>query len=208
MNIGRWIFMCWIGGRMARELHKNLLARVVKAPVNLFFDVTPIAKLLDNFTSDIGRTDRAFFRSINGVMSSVIDCLIKIGIAMYFSPFMIVAVVTNLYFLRKLQKYTLTAKEEIVRITMINVRQMRINCTETFSGLTVIRAFEKQGEFIDSNNEVMDKVELCTIFYMGSNHFFQVRLFFLSNCMFCCSSVLCIYLRGSYTPLTLALLFQ
>jgi len=208
MNIGRWIFMCWIGGRMAREMHKNLLATVVKAPVNLFFDVTPIAKLLDNFTSDIGRTDREFFNPINRVMSSLIDCLIKIGIALYFSPFMIVAVATNLYFLHKIQKYTLTFKEEIRRITMIEVRKMRSNCHETFSGLTVIRAFEKQDEFIDSNNEVTEKVDLCTVFYFGCSAFFQVRLFFLSNCMFCCSSVLCIYLRGSYTPLTLALLFQ
>jgi len=65
MAIGRWIIMCWIGGRMARELHKNLLARVVNAPVNLFFDVTPLAKLLKNFTSDIGCADRALFHYIN-----------------------------------------------------------------------------------------------------------------------------------------------
>jgi len=102
MNIGRWIFMCWIGGRMAKELHKNLLARVINAPVNLFFDVTPIGKLLENFTSDIGRTDRAFFWAINWVLSSVIDCLIKMGLALYFSPYMIIAVAVNLYFLRKL----------------------------------------------------------------------------------------------------------
>jgi len=38
---------------MARELHKILLARVVSAPVNLFFDVTPVGKLLDNFTRDM-----------------------------------------------------------------------------------------------------------------------------------------------------------
>jgi len=115
MNIGRWCFMCWIGGRMARELHKNLLARVINAPVNLFFDVTPIGKLLDNFTSDISRTDRSFFHSINWVLSSVIDCLIKIGIALYFSPYMIIAVTVNLYFLRKLQNYTSSGKEECAR---------------------------------------------------------------------------------------------
>lgn len=102
MNIGRWCFMCWLGGRMARELHKNLLARVVNAPVNLFFDVTPIGKLIDNFTSDIGKTDRSFFHSINWVLSSTIDCLLKIGMALYFSPYMIIAVIVNLFFLNKL----------------------------------------------------------------------------------------------------------
>jgi len=208
MAIGRWIFMFWIGSRMAKELHKNLLARVVNAPVNLFFDVTPLAKLLDNFTGDIGDVDRALFRNINEVMNSVIDCLIKIGIALYFSPFMIVAVVTNLYFLHKIQKYTLTGKDGVARLAGINIRKMKSGVHETFSGLTVIRAFEKQDEFIDSMNEVSDKFNATVIFYFSSDAFFQVRLFLLSNCMFCCSGVLCIYLRGSYTPLTLALLFQ
>jgi len=106
---------------MARELHKNLLARVVNAPVNLFFDVTPMSKLLDNFTSDIGKTDRRFFRSINWVLESVIDCLIKIGISLYFSPYMIIAVAVNLYFLCKLQNYSMAGKEECGRC----IRQVR-----------------------------------------------------------------------------------
>jgi len=208
MAIGRWIFMFWIGSRMAKELHKNLLAKVVNAPVNLFFDVTPLAKLLGNFTGDIGAVDRSLFRCINGVMNSVIDCLVKIGIALYFSPFMIVAVVINLYFLHKIQKYTLTGKDGCFRLSMINDRKMKNNILETISGLTVIRAFEKQDEFIDSMDEVSDKYVLTGVYYFSANAFFQVRLFFLSNCMFCCSGVMCIYLRGSYTPLTLALLFQ
>jgi len=210
MAIGRWIFMFWIGGRMARELHKNLLAKVVNCPVNLFFDVTPLAKLLDNFTVDIGRVDRTLFRDINELMNSVIDCLVKIGISLYFSPFMIVAVVINLYFLRKIQKYTLTGRDGIGRILKVNVRKMQSNINETSSGsgLTVIRAFEKKNELIDTNNEVMEKFTTTVVFFWSSNSFFYVRLFFLSNCMFCCSGMLCIYLRGSYAPLTLALLFQ
>jgi len=109
MSIGKWIFMCWIGGRMAREFHKNLLARVVNAPVNLFFDVTPMGKLLENFTIDLNRTGN-FFQPIWWVLESVIDCLIKIVLALYFSPYMIVALAVNLYFLYKLQNYTMAGK--------------------------------------------------------------------------------------------------
>jgi len=43
---------------MAKKLHSELLERVIKAPVNLYFDITPLGKLIDNFTSDIGRADR------------------------------------------------------------------------------------------------------------------------------------------------------
>jgi len=38
--------------------------------------------------------------------------------------------------------------------------------------------------------------------------YFMTRLFMLSNGLFCVTGLLCIYLRGVYAPLTLALLFQ
>jgi len=193
---------------MAKELHKNMLARVVNAPVNLFFDVTPLAKLLDNFTGDLSGIDRALFYYINLFISSVIDCLIKMGIALYFSPVMIVAMAMNLYFLHKIQNYTMAGKDAIVQLCHPPRRRILSRLQEDFSGLTVIRAFEKQDEFIDSMNEVTDTYMKVITFYYGSSAFYRIRLFFLSNCMFCCSGVLCIYLRGSYAPLTLALLFQ
>ena len=71
----------------------------MNAPVSLYFDVTPVGKLLSNFTSDIGRTDRAFFWHINWVLDSVADCILKIGFAVYFSPYMLIAVAINMYML-------------------------------------------------------------------------------------------------------------
>jgi len=91
---------------MARNLHKELLGMVVNAPVNLFFDVTPIGKILGNFSSDIGKTDRSFFHSINWVFHSVSDCLLKIGFAMYFQPLLIVPIAINLTWLHYIQTRT------------------------------------------------------------------------------------------------------
>jgi len=84
---------------MAKKLHATLLRKVMNAPVNLYFDITPTGKLLKNFTEDIGRTDRAFFWHINWVFDSVADCAFKIGLAIYFSPWMIIAVSLNLFLL-------------------------------------------------------------------------------------------------------------
>jgi hypothetical protein len=99
LDLGRWLFLVWLGGRMARNLHSELLKIVVNAPVNLFFDITPIGKLIGNFTSDIGKTDRAFFHSINWVAHSVSDCCLKIGFALYFSPYMVFPIIFNIAWL-------------------------------------------------------------------------------------------------------------
>ena len=34
-------------------MHDSLINRVIAAPVNLFFDITPIGKLLNRFSSDL-----------------------------------------------------------------------------------------------------------------------------------------------------------
>jgi len=99
MDIGRWISLVYIGAGMSRQLHNRLLNRVLKAPVNLYFDITPIGKLLKHFTEDIGRCDRAFFWHINWVFDCVGDCAFKIGLACLFSPWMGLVVAVNMYLL-------------------------------------------------------------------------------------------------------------
>jgi len=40
---------------LAKDIVKETFARVVQAPVNLFFDVTPLGKVLKVFNSEINR---------------------------------------------------------------------------------------------------------------------------------------------------------
>jgi len=116
MDIGRWLFMCWIGARMANKLHSELLLKVMNAPNNLYFDITPVGKLLGNFTSDIGRCDRAFFWHINWVLDTVADFLLKISFAIYYSPYMLIAILINLYLLYGLNTFTKNCKTECNRM--------------------------------------------------------------------------------------------
>lgn len=193
---------------MAKKLHSELLQKVMNAPVNLYFDVTPVGKLLGNFTSDIGRTDRAFFWHVNWVLDSVIDCIIKISIAVYFSPLMLIAVAINCFFLWQLHIFTKTGKEECARVAKKQEKSIHTHFSETYDGLTLIRAFKKQDEFIEDLYKIQNDRLKCQIYEDSCHWYFQVRLFFLSNGMFCCSSLLCIYLRGTIAPLWVALLFQ
>ena len=38
---------------MGREIHLSTLRKILLAPINLFFDVTPIGKILQIFTKDM-----------------------------------------------------------------------------------------------------------------------------------------------------------
>ena len=37
-----------------RKLHEDMITRVINAPINLYYDVTPIGRVLNKFSSDLG----------------------------------------------------------------------------------------------------------------------------------------------------------
>ncbi len=40
----------WYG---TRKLHKEMISKVMNAPINLYFDVTPVGRILNRFTKDL-----------------------------------------------------------------------------------------------------------------------------------------------------------
>ena len=98
--------MVYMGSKMSKSLHKSTLKSVFNAPVNLFFDVTPLGRILTNFTMDIGRCDRTFFNHIIWVFDSVPDCLLKLSVVIYFFPILTIIVAINFVLIYKLQKKT------------------------------------------------------------------------------------------------------
>jgi len=73
-----------MGSRMASKFHAELLARVMNAPNNLFFDVTPLGKLLSNFTGDMRRVGPDFYGSLNWGLLVGADFIVKVCFALYY----------------------------------------------------------------------------------------------------------------------------
>lgn len=41
------------GWQASRKVHEEMLVRVMNAPINLYFDVTPIGRILNRFSKDL-----------------------------------------------------------------------------------------------------------------------------------------------------------
>ena len=39
--------------RAGRLIHENMVDKILQAPVNLYFDVTPIGRILNKFSKDL-----------------------------------------------------------------------------------------------------------------------------------------------------------
>lgn len=46
-----------VSARASVRLHRDLITNIMRAPVNLFFDVTPVGRILNRLSSDMDHID-------------------------------------------------------------------------------------------------------------------------------------------------------
>jgi ABC-type multidrug transport system fused ATPase/permease subunit len=49
----RVAFTYWFAIRADRKLHETMVTKVSNAPINLYYDVTPIGRILNKFSGDL-----------------------------------------------------------------------------------------------------------------------------------------------------------
>ena len=55
--------------RAVRILHSEMLNKVLSAPINLFYDVTPIGKILNRFSKDLNVLDSQLLFTVGSLLA-------------------------------------------------------------------------------------------------------------------------------------------
>jgi ABC-type multidrug transport system fused ATPase/permease subunit len=58
LSIFRSRLVLWVAIKSCSSLHKRLLRGVLRAPVNTYFDVTPLGRILNRFSKDVDHVDQ------------------------------------------------------------------------------------------------------------------------------------------------------
>jgi ABC-type multidrug transport system fused ATPase/permease subunit len=103
----------------SRKLHENMIEKVLNAPINLYFDVTPIGKILNRFSKDFASVEGDLSYMITGVLISsyfIISIVIVSAIAV---PYILLLYPFIFYALVKLFNHAINAYRETTRIAMV-----------------------------------------------------------------------------------------
>ena len=60
-----------LGWRGTKKLHSDMLAKVFNAPINLYFDVTPIGRILNKFSKDLSGIEREFSWEVGNFLAMI-----------------------------------------------------------------------------------------------------------------------------------------
>lgn len=185
--------------RASRLLHRRMLDYVMRAPM-LFFDTTPLGRILNRFGKDVDVVDTQIplcFDSWIYCFLAVLGTLIIISIS---SPLFVVAVIpiTIIYYF--LQSMYLATSRQLKRMESVTRSPIYNNFSETISGVISIRAYNVQTHFINRADERVDINQNCYFNSLVVNRWLGIRLDFLGSIIILATALLAVWGRDDIDP--------
>jgi len=167
----------------SKKLHENMLSRIMNAPVNTYFDKTPIGRILNRLSNDLNSVDIEMPFLIGNVNMSfwkLLGCLSISVILIYWCiipiPFVLAA---SIYYLnvylnlqRRLKRLEKTMRSPILQFT-----------AESYTGSATIRAYEGQNYFFKQCLKRMEAYLKCNVHVNALDCWVTLRIQFVSIAM-------------------------
>lgn len=187
--------------------HKEMISRVLRAPINLFYDVTPSGLIINRFSNDLG--------AIEGIVMAMMwahccfyGVLSVVAIIAWANWTMLIIVPFVLSYLIYIFKFTIKSYREMHRLQSVMKSPILTHLSESYAGNSTIRAFNARDQFHDRNYKGINELLLCYQITTGTFVWYSTQMNMISIVMLAVSTALCIVLRDFIDTVVLALVFQ
>ncbi|RHY93340.1 hypothetical protein DYB35_013691 [Aphanomyces astaci] len=178
---GRSLLVLTLSLRCSQAMHEKLFRRVLHAPVTTFFDITPVGRILNRFSSDLDQVDSMlpftgvlFLQFAFQIAAIVVVCAAT-------SPFMLVVYAPIVFGFAKVQLYYNKTSAELKRLESTARSPVLNLIAETVNGLSTIRAFGMTEVFARQSRTILDRSQSFFMLYRMSSRWMQMRLDWLSS---------------------------
>ncbi|XP_049867954.1 uncharacterized protein LOC126368123 [Pectinophora gossypiella] len=138
-TIMRAFLFAYGGVKAAAKIHRALLKVIVKAKVK-FFDVTPIGRIVNRFSSDTYTVDDSLPFILNILLAQCFSLIGAIAVTVYGLPWLLVAVLPLAAVYYWLQRRYRVTSRQLKRLQSVTLSPVYVHFNDTLEGLTTIRA--------------------------------------------------------------------
>ncbi|PWY91365.1 hypothetical protein BO94DRAFT_564732 [Aspergillus sclerotioniger CBS 115572] len=175
-----------------KTLFQAVMVRVSHATFR-FFDVTPIGRLMNRLTSDIGVVDGNISEQFQMIAFQAITWISSIVVIASVTPtFLGFSLILTAAFIAVFLRF-LPTSQSLRRLEMVSLSPLISNFGELLHGLTTVRAFHAEGRFQDRVIAVVDKFQGMDHFYWSLQSWLMYRFESLSAFSTFCLTVLALY---------------
>ncbi|KAJ2589936.1 hypothetical protein IWW49_002254 [Coemansia sp. RSA 1797] len=136
--------------RASTKIHQNMLHSVLRSPMS-FFDVTPIGRILNRFSSDLQRCDERLPRSVSSMVNTMVNVVSAVVVIGLSTPLMLVIMLPLVMVYRYLQQRCLRSSRELRRLDSATRSPIFAHFQESIGGVSTIRAYNQQPRFVNDN---------------------------------------------------------
>uniref|UniRef100_A0A8C6Q1N7 ATP-binding cassette, sub-family C (CFTR/MRP), member 8 n=1 Tax=Nothobranchius furzeri TaxID=105023 RepID=A0A8C6Q1N7_NOTFU len=172
----------WTGLRVAKELHHNLLNKIILAPMRLF-ETTPLGSILNRFSTDTNTIDQHIPTTLECLSRSTLLCLSALGVISYVTPVFLVALLPLAVACYFIQKYFRMASRDLQQLEDSTQLPLLSHFSETVEGLTTIRALRYEPRFRQRLLQFTDANNIASLFLTAANRWLEVRMEYIGACV-------------------------
>jgi len=185
--------------KSSRDLHNNMLHRVMRAPMS-FFDTTPIGRVLNRFSKDVYVIDEVLPNLMGMFFSAVLVTLGIVVVICISTPFFMLLLIPIGGAFVFVQQYYIRSSRELQRLDSISRSPIYAHFSESLNGAASIRAYQREQAFIQENEERLDRNQMAYYCNIASNRWLAMRLEMLGACIIFFASLLGVLERSHIDP--------
>ena len=146
-----------------------MLSRMLHAPINLFFDLTPSGLIHKRFTSDLDVMSRHLPGTIKWNMRNIIVIIMTLSFVSFNAPLCLLFVPVALFLYSLVLKGFTKANSEFGKLGSCSGGPTASHLSESIEGAATIRTFKKIHEFEDRRSFLNDQQYSVEILERGLN---------------------------------------
>jgi len=186
------------GVRAAGTLHERLLEGVLQAPMS-FFERTPTGRILNRF----GKDTEAIDQHIPNTLMEALACLFTIGATLVVitiaTPVALLALVPLGFVYLKIQHLFRLTSREVKRLESISRSPVYAHFSESLSGVSVIRAFQRETVFLRESVRRFEGNQRAFYTMISINRWLGTRLEFIGALVVGSAAASSMLLHGQIT---------
>ncbi|XP_061083514.1 ATP-binding cassette sub-family C member 2-like [Conger conger] len=164
----------------SRIMHTRLLSNILRAPM-LFFDTTPLGRVVNRFAKDMFTVDESIPMSFRSWLMCLLEVIFTMFVICLATPIFAAVIVPLAVIYYFFQRFYVATSRQLRRLDSVSLSPIYSHFSETISGLSVIRAYGHQDRFLRHNETTIDENLKSVYPWVASNRWLAIRLEFLGN---------------------------
>ena len=202
----RIIILSLMDLKLAKNLHKDMLNSLIKAPINKFHEIIPKGQIYNRLGNDLEEVLFTMFGvgnflvAILSVFGSIILCSIYDKYSLILIPFLSI-----LGFL--LTKLYLNGSRTLNRINKISHSPILSLVSQTIPGSITIRSFSKVNQYLDKFYEKLNNCYIINISLQGVYNWYHEQFDLIGLIYIIYLIIITVYFKNNFTTQSVGIMF-